>query len=390
MLTPWMRTLDWWVFGLGAVYLTAFLIAPTSFSGVPLHIDPMAPSGFLLILLGSLIASWVQSRFPGRVEELFRSGSILLDDDAYQAFWTDFRKLVRMCILAVTIPLAALVTIGPFIVGSNEQGLPHLIAGGLLGSWLVGVRFGVGIATGIAASRLAHGRTVFVPSPGHPDRAAGFGRLGYFYLDQALVLLLPALFMVFWIVFVGKQIETAKPMLTDALRSPEELQTIVDVYKKYPAIWEYTSCEPKPTGPDRYFWDEETEQPFHVGYLLCPPDGLRFIWQVHYYRLLLFNLVVVLLAWLLPNLVLRGAMRRGLVQLVDPRILQTEAALYAKRGQLATDPTGGAPGEEQALAQELANLRSCPTFPVPLGTVILTFLSNVSALAGLSALNTFV
>ena len=69
---------------------------------------------------------------------------------------------------------------------------------GLTGGYLVGRELGRMLSYGMLGPFLARRRVTFRATPGHVDGAAGLKPVGDYYLSQALLLALPAVFLLFW------------------------------------------------------------------------------------------------------------------------------------------------------------------------------------------------
>ncbi|MCV6584541.1 MAG: hypothetical protein OIF47_03315 [Marinibacterium sp.] len=360
------------VLAAGTLYYIAFLIAPERFMDGDFGDDLMASGGFGLLLAGIVIARAIQSRFSSRVLGVVRSGAILLGDtgddgrDRIEA-WINQRAVLMLAIIFPT--LLVLYLIGVASAPSDQTGKPHLIAGGTMGLFMISVRFAFGVATGLVAARLADPQNSFVLQPAHDDRASGFGSLGFFYLDQAAVLLLPALFMVTWILFVQSSIS----QFQEATVVSNLVEAITDTPQPAPELRRfatpYVTCTSARVAPEQ-----------------CPRTDLAFFWQAQFVGLSICNLVIFFFCWIVPMLILARRMRGYRRQVIDPRIRTLEQKLFKIRTQFRTpspDDLDALERQTDEMAQQLAVYRACPAFPIPLWTAVTAAVSNLSAVLGI-------
>lgn len=360
------------MFGLG--YFVWFAIDPQVFSDNSHAEDPMAVSGFGCLLAGIVVARWVQSGFLRRIDLMVRSGAIQFEDSSHEQFNRWFQRSSVIAFLFVCGTLLPLYLIGLFETASNEKGKIHLYIGGAMGVWLVSTRFAFGVATGLAAYRLSHSKNRFILAPSHPDRSSGFGHLGHFYFDQALVLLLPAIFMLFWIIYVGVNIDRLqRAELADQFISATTGQNAVDQSLEI-VLENYMTCKNVIKQPDSI--------------RACPQRDRQFIWLPQFVRLILFNLVIFMFSWVLPNLFLGRRMRAYRAKHIEPEVSRIEDELRDLRTEYPADPVGTTAyiahrQQLDELAEKLAVYRSCPAFPLPILTVLTATISNISAILGL-------
>ncbi len=337
------------VFIIGLIYFAAFLIAPARFGGVAHNEDPMAPSGFAVLLVTVYIARRVQNGFQGRFDGLLRGGVLLASD-----FGAELRRrFARICLMSsvgtavVLIPLTA---VGVWLANAVPDGKLHLTLGSIAGAFLVANRFGWAIATGLLPIHFKKAGVDVVLTRNAADKSSGLLILGEFYFRQAVIVLIPTVYMLFWFYVIEKQFPFAAPYFCH-----------VDV---------------TPAAP-------------------CPPEYVDPIWTGQFVRLILFNILIVFsLAVLVPALALRGAMRdykaRYFLPLVAPledelarlrRQTLAFGAVSSARDQLGT--LGALHGQIEAKAGELASYRDAPTWPLPLWETLVAIVSNVSAVTGL-------
>jgi hypothetical protein len=104
--------------------------------------------------------------------------------------------------LAVLIGLAF---VGVNAARSGDAAITHDVLGpvvGALGGFLVGRPLGRMLSYSLLSRFLAHEKLCFRARPGHVDGAAGLKPLGDYYLYQALLLALPAAFLLVWSVIL--------------------------------------------------------------------------------------------------------------------------------------------------------------------------------------------
>ena len=184
------------LFVIGLLYFFAFLISPTHFMDRSLQEDPMSVLGFGLLLICLLTARILQSSFHKRVSYMTLSGAIMCSFEAFEAWFEIIAKRAFLVILATMVPIYMA---GIYQAPSNEVGKFHLYLGGAIGATMLACRFAFGVATGISSAYLSRSKHSFVLTPSHPDGCSGFGHLGYYYFEQALILLMPTVFMAFWL-----------------------------------------------------------------------------------------------------------------------------------------------------------------------------------------------
>ncbi len=359
----------------GCIYYTLFLFFPQYFMGEQLSEDPMAWSGFGVLIVGIIAARLRQSLFPNRVRSLIDSGAIRSEFGSADELIEQVAREATKRTFWIFVPLVLLYLIGISQVYSNETGKIHLIVGGSMGVWLVSTRFAYGVATGIAAARLSGKSSVFVLNPGHMDRASGFGQLGFFYFNQALILLLPTFFMLFWLVYANiniGQFERDKLINEVAQRVVDDRNYISSLSEQ---VADYISCR-----TDEYAFLQD-----------CDRGELYFIWGAQFYALIFFNLIIFTLSWVWPMALLARRMRDFHNRYIRPEVRRLELVVLKAREDFA-EKIENLKDElhfedyhvnTQAHADRLAVYRACPTFPIPIWTVLTTLVSNVSAVFGL-------
>lgn len=335
------------VYAVGLVYCAAFALFPHVFGALPHQDEPMALSGFVLILLAVPWLWHVQSRFPKLVSGLAEAGAIggWRGDTDDHADHRERRCRAKILIFAV---LASVLTIGILTSGSNRAAQPHLLLGAILAAVLISGRFGDAVAAGLFATALRRGRLSVHLNPFAADKAAGLQALGDYYFQQALFLAIPAAYMLFWIIAIEAGWLNAEVYGTAA----EDL----------PAIAASLGFE---TGN---------------------------IWLSLFALLLIINLVIFNLAVFLPARAVGRAMLRYKLRHIEPQIAVMSEGLIATQRRLIED--GGAarlsePERSAALAAlteqsaQIARLRRTPTGPIPLSEILGTLALNAIAIAGL-------
>ena len=345
-----------WILGL--LIYAWFLRNSVEISGNTLAQEPMAPIGFGLVLLGTLSAKLIQVRFVEKVKLLTRSGAIfdgyghldgLSEDTNFISTWVFIPMVVGLCIT--------------YLIGLNislsEPGI-YLIIGGMIAVYIVSTRFSFGVASGLCTLKITKHTEFFLHSS-HPDKAAGFGHLGYYYFKQALVILIPTAFMAGWLLLAYATVQAKNIEMPEQNTFAYEF----DGYMRY---------------------DDDTDS-VYVKYWDCEKEKRTFIWSAAFYKLILVNLIVFLFAWAIPNSVLAKQMKVAKRRVVYPAIEELERKLKNHR-RLQTKGFSDLRSASH-LSDELYYLRMCPTFPLPVKTVATVFLSNISAIFGLLGLSLF-
>ena len=364
-------------FVIGLLYFLSFLAYSEAFIGKSFNKDPMAAAGFGLVLSGVAIAWLVQRQFPYRVGLMIRSGAISSIEMDEAAFIAELERYATRAFFIIFLTMTPLFVGGVLSVDSNELGKPHLITGGVIGAGLIAMRFAYGVATGWASSRLVRSEVSITLAPNHPDRSAGFGHLGYFYFDQALVLLLPAAFMMFWLVYVGVNLNKLEE---------KEIFNLVVAHAEDQRSFSYRPPVTPPEFVEEYVVCPHKNSPITE----CRADERLFIWQDPFLLLIGFNLIIFLLSWGWPSWRIYRRMKTSRATDVDPEIDRLESVVAAARRTMRTE-SGGI--DQKAFAaldddvERLAILRSCPVFPIPIWTAVTAVVSNVSALFGLIGAN---
>lgn len=365
------------VWFIGLIYYLIFLIYPHEIMGQPLIDDPMSVSGFGLLLAGIFAAKLIQKSFPKKVAMMFSSGAIQSEFPSHSSFMDWFNRIASISFLWVAGSLVPLALIGIYFVDTNYEGKWHLIAGSFLGVWVISTRFAFGVATGIGAAKLSSRESRFVLSPPHPDRSSGFGHLGYFYFEQALVLLLPSVFMVGWILLVSLNMsQLARSELVN------QVEALVENRKPSGVQFDYII--------DQYVICSSGESDLKA----CNSREREFIWYFHFIRLITFNLTIFMFIWIIPSIYIYRKMKAFRRRFIDPVIELIEREIATERRKLmdAADTDDKilvadlGQNKIDQLAETLAIYRSTPTFPIPLGTAVTTWVSNVSAILGLLSL----
>ncbi|MEM1273712.1 MAG: hypothetical protein AAGF88_07845 [Pseudomonadota bacterium] len=348
-----------WVAGL--VYFVIYLFHAETMTGEPAADDPIAWSMFLAALVAVPVARSVQSRFLRRLNATVSDGLILSDQDDPATIGTAFARLASRSFAILVVVLLVLVVGGIAIeTRSNPLGKPHLIAGASLAAVLIATRFAHGVAASLVLRQFKGPETVFVLNPDAQDKAAGFGILGYAYYNQALLVLIPFLFLAFWLVAVEFAINAGPALKPDGSFSPV-------------AFGNYIVCAGS-TAP--------TDQS------QCPQSEWVFLWRDDYLVAMAINLVVFVLSAFLPMSFLARHMRKSRRLQVWPHVEELSAHVHDLRARYREDrddPTAFAEMQARVapLAAELTLWRACPVFPIPVATAAATLISNLSGILGL-------
>lgn len=164
--------------------------------------DPMSASGYAAVLIGLAVAT-LTDRSQIRTVHDWRTRGLLDYPGGGDA--EIFRRLFRMNIVAhvvVTGAITASVMLGYVFFLPEAFGMPEFLLSSIVSALAVGARMGRGVAHGLMGRTLrACGATVNV-IPGHSDKSGGLARIGDFYLAQAGASLVPALWLMAWILLI--------------------------------------------------------------------------------------------------------------------------------------------------------------------------------------------
>lgn len=366
-----LETLLWFA---GLAFYGYFIAFPEEVMGQPLADDPMAVFGFAALLAGLILARILQGTFVRRIEQMHTSGAIQSDFPSQAAFEAWFGRIATLSFALVVLTLLPLGLIVIYVTESNTVAKPFLMAGSAMGICLVAVRFAHGIASGITAYAISRPSATFSLTPSHPDNCSGFGQLGFYYFEQALILLIPAAFMLFWIVFIGINISQF-----ERAEMAEQVTALI---------------EGRPPGAAEFAHVVETYVVCADGTTdaaACAPDERRFLWGQPFQWLIFYNLIIFLLVWVLPSFFLNRRMRQSREEDIGPveRRLAEELSVsrraLAAEAETSSDTVQAREGIDR-MAVKLAELRGTPTFPIPLWTAVTTWISNISAILGLLAI----
>ena len=201
-----------------AIVLAHEFVAPGTYSvdnGTKQHHwDLLFDSAWLTILIGLLITRGQAGRFDGMLTRLSnrralqRGGSSISQDDlariqgalaARAEKWE--RRSGATCAIVIAIVLTA-VTVNR-IAPNGKLNYALIVFGpgpllGAVGGFLVGRPLGRMLSCGLIGRSLEQRGVSVRATPGHVDGAAGLKPLGDYFSYQALVLAIPAVFLVAW------------------------------------------------------------------------------------------------------------------------------------------------------------------------------------------------
>lgn len=333
-----------WLIWVACIYYLIFLIFPTSLVGQRHSEDPMAVSGFGILILAIFGVRRVQAGFAPAVGHLIRRGILIKTGE--QAVEERFAGLSVVAISIVVVTLVPLAVYGLVNTDTVEEGKPFLISGGVIGAILIGVRFGVAVATGVFASTLRRSGLRVVLSRNSTDMASGLRPLGDFFFKQGLFVLIPAVVMLFWLIAAERG------------------------------------------------WSFATIYVCTVGDYLANCEPGEFLWQDQFYRLMAFNILVVFnFAVLVPALFLRALMVDFKNRHYLPAAAYLEDRLQNSRFELYLTPAHSLTvasyldreREIAALNEEYDSYMGARTWPIPIAETAATVLANASAVYGLLA-----
>jgi len=351
--TEILGKIDQIVLVISFLYFIAFAIKPRMFSGVSHSEDPMAISGFAMVLLVFVLARRIQNAFLTHVANLIRSGNLLTDDMGFR-FRKKFEQLLFITATAVVVTLLPLTLIGIYLAPSAPDGKIHLMIGATLGGWLVASRFAWAIATGVSPMLFKRtGITVAVVA-GAADQSGGLRPLGAFYFRQAIIVLIPTAFMLFWFYVIDRQLPFTDP-----------------------------------------YWHCAT--PFSIEGN-CPSEDVRTVWSDHFIRLVGYNVIFIFsVSVFIPSFALGRNMAEYKRRYFLPLCAAIENEIRDLQNTLLPNPTD-AQNLDTTLSvhnqiklkhEALRNLRDAPVWPLPLWETVFSLVSNVSAFVGLVGFQLF-
>lgn len=335
------------VHALGLAYFAVFAARPDLFGAETIWDAPMAASGFALMLVLVPLLALVQGAIRREIEDLLLSGAIVYAEATPNAILRQMRQVEWRWRAIQWLIVSAILVVSIVLGDGTRAEKASLVAGAIIVAWLAAERFAAGMA-------LAHGPVAqagpvrYHLTPGHPDGGAGFGRLGRLYFEQALLLLLPALYLGFW--WLGS-VQAMEAMAGDMARP----------FGLGPATFErYIACP---------------------GGVRPPCEGAVYRWADLHAALIAMNLVLFLAASLVPAFVVHRHMTRAFRADIAPRLPGLRAELHALR---AARDAGAQPRLLQA-AERYDALRLCPVWPLSVVTLSLTLVANVSSVLGVVA-----
>lgn len=168
--------------------------------------DPLFLSGCLVVIAGLWLARSQSERFREMLVRLADRGALESDGQRIErerldSMHTAVQERAERWAWYAGAALA-LVIASSFIAANGIQGNVVVALGGPLvgaaGGLLVGRKIGHMIACSFVQRSLAAHKISFRTKPGHIDGAAGLKPLGDYYLYQALLLAIPAAFLLSW------------------------------------------------------------------------------------------------------------------------------------------------------------------------------------------------
>ena len=311
----------------------------------------MAVFGFGILLVGVLVARWWQSKFESRIHRLFSTGTFLSENGS-DSFDRHFDRLLRRYVFCMGILFIPLLEIFLWKTESVEEGKLHLMLGWGISAIVIALRFGRAIATGLSVMDLRKNGINVIITKNVTGGAGGLRTLGDYYFYQAIILLIPSAFMLFW---------------------------LGAVYLQHPIAHTYWKCD---------------------GELIdgrCLAENINATWFNFSLAFIAFNVLVVFNgALVIPCIWLRRNILTHKAQIFAPIIEQIEKELFEIRRTLQRTQETHISGHDPDIralvdraedkAGELAAYSDTPTWPISLGKKLVQIVSNISALAGLISL----
>lgn len=173
-------------------------------------------SGWLLMILGLWFAGSVDERFARLLGRLRQRGAIVMAGDDFEALVGNCRRSADRgaSIGAIVFPIIMMLAYWWYYqllandVASGQMVIFTLkLALEIVGAVLLGSYGGRMIAHGLLGRSLRRAGAGIEVTVGHPDGAGGLRVVGDYFLYQARLIMLPAIFFAFWFVLAPIWVE---------------------------------------------------------------------------------------------------------------------------------------------------------------------------------------
>jgi hypothetical protein len=195
--------------GRGAVVVVAVLCALSvgfaSYWAVLGTYDWMFISGCAFAVLGILLAHGLPNRLEEALNRLGDRGALVVGPERGEHFEAHLETRIRLywapCAGSVVAAAIAIAFVVAFSAVELQYKLPFL-AGAVLGGYVVGCYLGRLACYGLLGYFLSRAHVGISVIAGHPDTVGGLKPIGDFYLRQAAIVGLPAVFIATWLVLI--------------------------------------------------------------------------------------------------------------------------------------------------------------------------------------------
>ena len=166
--------------------------------------DPMSFTGFLVLIIGLGYSVAVDRDQLKLIRYLYDSTIIDMNEEKWAQIKLELRRNSLKCQVILVLVVVILMGIGYsifFSTGSSRYRFEFLAASAIC-SILAGLRLGRLVANGFTGRAIETIDPSFEVMIGHPDRTGGLARIGNFYFLQTLTLLLPIIWICFWLLIL--------------------------------------------------------------------------------------------------------------------------------------------------------------------------------------------
>ena len=165
--------------------------------------DWMLLSGLLVAALGLRVAHRGTKTLDGVLSRLGDRGVLDWSQDEAAAFWRDFNARAERCsrVLGLLIMLALLAAFTLAFLRGHQDRLPLALFEGVY-AYIVGVVLGRMAWYGGIGRALRKAKVKMHVYPGHVDGAAGMKPVGDFFFRQALLVVIPAVYLGAWLLLI--------------------------------------------------------------------------------------------------------------------------------------------------------------------------------------------
>jgi hypothetical protein len=193
-------------FGPATPYITISLIAfsfalETSVAVSEGRYDWLLLSGWLAFMFGLWLANGLPERLDYTLDRLVDRGALAITLERLGSFKNELETKIVRCWAPSGGLLIALAMFGAFAIGGQLHKL-LLMLFEMLGGYIAGCYLGRMVYYGALGFLINKARIELRVIPGHPDAVAGLKPVGDYFLRQAMVVGVPAMFLAVWLVLI--------------------------------------------------------------------------------------------------------------------------------------------------------------------------------------------